>query len=402
MPYERKTADIHISEQLRNILEEMKNESEIAKNLLRRRVYIDILQEDFPNYIGVSTSDTSKISYLSKDRMNKLLENGSDVWSSSTRFHSKPGAFINKVFKDLKPVDVEKFSSLYRTFSKLNQHVFKIVDGDEIKTFYHYSSYYQDSGSLENSCMKHDHCQNYLNLYTENKEIVKMLVMLAPNGKMIGRSILWNFDGNKIMDRIYTIYDEEWRHLFIKWATDNGYKYKAEQNWRKTFTFRQKDKEFELKYGIQLKNFQFDSYPYLDTFKWLDSERGMLYNYRPDHFSSYDSHHRLISITGGGWESVNYLELDELRREYGYSGDMRSTIDDYGREIRTSVENLVNSYHYSSYILREEATYFDRIGDYIYKKFDRNSDAVKQLIKEEESKYDKIYHNNRFFPSFQL
>jgi hypothetical protein len=75
MPYERKTADIHISNQLRDILEEMKGESEIAKNLLKRRVEVDILQEDFPNYIGVSTSDTSKISYLSKDRMNKLLEN---------------------------------------------------------------------------------------------------------------------------------------------------------------------------------------------------------------------------------------------------------------------------------------------------------------------------------------
>lgn len=381
MPYERKTADIHISNQLRDILEEMKGESEIAKNLLKRRVEVDILQEDFPNYIGVSTSDTSKISYLSKDRMYKLLENDSDVWSSSTRFHSKPGAFINKVFKDLKPVDVEKFSSLYRTFSKLKNYNFIIVDGEDIKPYYHYSSHFSDSGSLENSCMKHDKCQDYLDLYTHNKDIIKMLVMLAPNGKMIGRSLLWHFDGNKVMDRIYTIYDEEWRQLFIKWAIDNGYKFKAEQNWRKTFTFRETDKKLDFRYDIKLKECNFNRFPYLDTFKWLDMEIGTIYNYRPDYFDSHNSHHRLLSIIGGGWESPDYLVLDELEREYNYSGDIKRVVDDFGREILTNVDNLIYSNRYGEYMLREESQYLDIVGDYIYKKFDRNSDYIKDIIK---------------------
>ncbi len=138
---------------------------------------------------------------------------------------AKPGGFVSKIFVNIPEREVEKFSTLFRsevTKPKLN---FKVVNGDDIRKYYHYSSYSEkNGGSLHASCMKYDGCQRYLDIYSNNPDLCKMVVLYDNDypTRIVGRALLWEFDGNKIMDRIYTINDESYQFYFKQWATKNG------------------------------------------------------------------------------------------------------------------------------------------------------------------------------------
>ena len=112
MAYERKTYDLFISDDLKTILEQIKSESVVADLLLKRRHQKEDLVEDPVNFISMSSQDPTRISYLTTERIGQIDE--ADYWTSSRRFHIKPGGFISKVFKNISPKDVETFSNLYR------------------------------------------------------------------------------------------------------------------------------------------------------------------------------------------------------------------------------------------------------------------------------------------------
>jgi hypothetical protein len=329
----------------------------VAKLLLKKRHDKEDLVEDPINFISVA-HDKTKISYLTTDRIAKI-EDPSLYWSSSRRFAVKPGGFISKLFKDIPAKEVEKFSNLYRAQSNKAKFTFKVVDGDDIKTYYHINSYAQERGTLGASCMKYDNCQDYLGIYTENTDKVKLLVMLNEDGGLMGRALLWDFDTVKIMDRIYTIADEEFLFQFKKWATDNGYLYKSEQNWYNTLFFENLSTEKkELKLDIKLNNFQFRRYPYVDTFKFFDEEKGLFLNYMPS-----DNDFRTLCASDGGKYGSDYLAFDDIDRVLRHRGDVV-----YVRylDIRTSHSNVNYSEIHDQYILCRDARYDEEIGEYLF------------------------------------
>lgn len=116
MSYERKTFDIEISDNLKTILQNISRESVVAKLLLKKRHQKEDLVENPVNFISVSGEDSGKISYLTKERIDKIFTETeiTDVWSSSKRFHAKPGAFVAKVFKDIPAKEVEIFRTYLR------------------------------------------------------------------------------------------------------------------------------------------------------------------------------------------------------------------------------------------------------------------------------------------------
>jgi hypothetical protein len=363
MAYERKTFDLIISEELRAVLSEIESDSLVAKLLLKKRHDKEDLVEDPINFISVA-QDKTKISYLTTDRIAKI-EDPSLYWSSSRRFAVKPGGFISKLFKDIPAKEVEKFSNLYRAQSNKAKFTFNVVEGNHIKTYYHINSYAQERGTLGASCMKYDNCQDYLGIYTENTDKVKLLVMLNEYGGLMGRALLWDFETVKIMDRIYTIADEEFLFQFKKWATDNGYLYKSEQNWYNTLFFENLSTEKkELKLDIKLDNFQFRRYPYVDTFKFFDEEKGLLLNYMP----SGDEFRTLCASDGGKYGS-DYLVFDDIDRVLRHRGD--SVYVRY-LDIRTSHSNVNYSEIHDQYILCRHARYDEEIGEYLFnEEYDR-------------------------------
>jgi hypothetical protein len=314
MPHERKTIDILISDELREILTVIESESLVAALLLKKRHAIEELVDSPVNFISISQKDKGKISYLSQDRIDSL--DADEYWSSSRRYMAKPGAFVGKIFKNIPAKEVEIFSNLLRSQLMKVPFRFDVVKGDFIKDFYYYENYdSNERGSLGVSCMKHEHCQKYFDLYTENKENISMLVMFNDNDRLIGRALLWDFSSNKIMDRIYTKNDEELSFHFKQWATQNGYLYKSEQNWYNTLFFEQIGTgKKELKLEIKLPKIRQHFYPYMDTFKFIDLENDTLYNYLPEDTRNI----RVLCSSDGGKHGSEYLVFDQIDRVFRY------------------------------------------------------------------------------------
>lgn len=372
-----KALDILISDELREILKPIETQSLVANLLLRGRLTDDVLAEDPVNYISIGKQDKTKISYLSQDRIAALKE-GDSPWTTTRRYMAKPGAFVSKLFTDIPSKEVENFSSLFLSITTKKSMRFEVVKGKDIKRYYLYESYASNNGSLGASCMKHEHCQKYLSLYTDNSDMISMVVMLDEEDMLMGRALLWNFDGNKIMDRIYTKNDEKLSFHFKQWATDNGYLYKSEQNWFNTLFFENiKTEKKELRFDVKVTNWLQSRYPYMDTFKFFNGSNGTFSNYLPDEVRNIT----VLTSSDGGQHPGDHLVFDDISRVYRYRND--AAFINY-RNIWTSRQNAQYSNHNDMWILNEDAIYNDELGDYIFNEANNshNKPRVLQLIEE--------------------
>jgi len=129
---------------------------------------------------------------------------------------------------------------------------FRLVDGEEILWAYHCENY--DEGETMGSCMRYAEAQKFLEIYTSNPDSVKCLVLINPkNNKVRGRALIWHTDADEFfMDTIY-LTNNEYRNLFNQYAEEHGYK---------TYTYS----------TVTLDNVEFEHYPYMDTFKYLNMD----------------------------------------------------------------------------------------------------------------------------------
>jgi hypothetical protein len=386
MPYERKTLDLCISEELRSLLNSIKDDSIVARMILKKRQKKEDLVKDYVNYLSISSQDRTKISYLSQDRISSI--DSSEYWSSSRRYQAKPGSFVAKIFSNISSKEVESFSTLFRTMALKPNFKFLVVNGEDIKKYYHWESYSKDKGTLGVSCMKHDNCQKLLDIYTDSEQ-VSMLVMLDENDKLMGRALLWNTSPDKIMDRIYTIDDESLRFHFKRWATDNNYWYKSEQNWYNTLQFEQLGKQkVELQIGVELENFRY--YPYMDTFKFVNIRTNTIFNYIPKEFSN--DIRTLVACDGSKYDS-DYLRFDGVDRIFRYRGE--TVYIDY-LDIFTHENNTRWSRLNDKYILVVDSKYSDELDDYIFIDETKNKEIPKKKKKEKKSIISELNFYERF------
>lgn len=385
MSYTRKTADIITSNDLDYVLEQIKDNSEVARLCLKQRHPIENLVENHINYISISNSDKTKISYLTPERLDVILSRGEDVWTSPRRFHIKPGAFVSKLFKNVSPKETEIFSTLFRNIQSKIDYKFLVVEGRDIPTYYHADSYYNNNGSLGMSCMKYDGCQDYFKIYTRNSEAIKMLIAVNNSGRLIGRALLWTQGDRKIMDRIYTINDEDFQFSFKKWADENGYWYKREQKWNNTLFFKTKDKVLCEEISIQLDKWDFSEYPYLDTFKFLDTKTGRLYNYIPKGVDV-----RTLSSAEGSYHNREIYGFCEKTKVL-YSVDSLCYVPNIGMKVGDDL--CVYSNTFDVHILREDAKYDNEVDDWIFQDDDLNNHILLEKRKEDLKKrqsWDKV------------
>lgn len=379
-----KALDILISDELREILKPIETQSLVANLLLRGRHTDDILVDDPVNYISIGKQDKSKISYLSQDRIAALKEDDSP-WTTTRRYMAKPGAFVAKIFKNIPSKEVENFSSLFQSLSNKKPMRFEVVKGEDIKEYYFYESYASNNGSLGASCMKHNHCQSYLSLYTDNSDMLSMVIMLNEEDRLMGRALLWDFDGNKIMDRIYTQNDEKLSFHFKQWATDNGYLYKSEQNWFNTLFFENiSNEKKELRFDVKLPNYDHSRYPYMDTFKFFNAETGTFSNYLPEQRNV-----TILTASDGGQHGYDHLVFDDISRVYRYRND--AAFITY-RNIWTSRQNAQYSNHNDTWILNEDAVYNDDLGDYIFNEANnaQNRPKIFELIEQRKKERERM------------
>jgi len=195
---------------------------------------------------------------------------------------------------------------------------FDLVKGDDIKKWYLDDNYETTKGDLGGSCMRHDRCQTYFDIYTENPEVVSLLICLGAKGTLIGRALIWNLadskDPSQLMDRIY-FRDERVKEKFISYAEDNDMAYKTGRGLTNIVWHGER---FKKSPKVKLDEWEFDEYPYMDTFAKLDTEDGTLYNSE----DRADGFYILTSTDGGYhereivWSNYEDQEIDEEEAEW--------------------------------------------------------------------------------------
>jgi hypothetical protein len=276
----------------------------------------DILNTEY-NYI--CKTDDNSISYLTLSKIN-ISDNIYDVYSllnqEKNRTTIKVGRFISKIINkncyerfSITNKMIEEFVNLYKSYFNSNEKNLHVVSNNDIKKWYLEDNYLSTNhnSTLWKSCMRQEHRNRFLELYTKNNQ-VKMLIFLDDNNKLRSRAILWDnvfdTDGNqyKLMDRIYSVYDHD-VNIFKKWAKENNYIVKSEQNSKSELSFEINGERKSMNMYIKLDYFKLKYYPYLDTFKYFDPEKGYLYNYL-----KHGNLYKLTRTDGNLTDESDYIE----------------------------------------------------------------------------------------------
>jgi hypothetical protein len=218
---------------------------------------------------------------------------GSEFWKEG-RSEIGIGRWLRRVAKDvhkssISDSDVEKFVNQYKSAydSKTNPG-FELVSGEDIRKWYHMNNYETNRGQLGNSCMRYNRCQDYLDIYVNNPEVCKLLILKSDNDKIKGRALIWKLtDGTYFQDRIYTNYDSD-SLLFTNWASERNY-----------LIYSGLKKIIE----VQLGDLEYYKYPYMDTF--------ICYNLKS----------RVLSSDEDLWPGIDCIKLQDTNGGYE-SGDV--------------------------------------------------------------------------------
>jgi hypothetical protein len=259
-----------------------------------------------------SITDPEKKAVININHISEASDVSQKLWTTN-RNPLKIGRFITAMLTlvDNKYTDSEKekFVSEWKSvlgvmndeFSK-----FGILERGELVKFYHFDNYESCDGTLGNSCMS-EADPDWLDIYSRNPDVCKLVVKWSDNGTLVngeyraktivGRALLWKTEqGDMFMDRIYTI-DSSDEELFKKFAEKNDWWCKSAQNSRRNFDAVKGHQKKEPIYTVQLSTGYDDTYPYVDTLSYLNTDTGKLSN-----DSGTISADRILNDTEGGFE----------------------------------------------------------------------------------------------------
>lgn len=369
---------IYYSDKLREMFKEIKfrdpgNIVSILLNIENKDEYLD-------SYTLVDVTDKNDtISFIQVNRIirgegwtedhsteldSSILDKDNDYWKKA-RTSVGLGRWATRVISEvynkiILPSDVSRLVDFYRSvFDEENLDLYEVVSGEEIKKWYLEDNYYKNIGQLGNSCMKHDYCQDYFSIYTENPEVCKLLVYFkdTTKTKILGRSLLWKLTNGKIyQDRIYASYDSDILKM-KEWAKSKGY-------------LTRDDLDDTTSY-VQVKAKDYIEYPYMDTFLVYNMNTGLLSN---DEDLWPDEGYIKLQETDGTyqsdqvvWSNYNdeYISKDQAIKAIGKNGE------DYFYKQQVHYikgvyyqEDLVSfSSTLKSYVLNREAVWSRVIGD---------------------------------------
>jgi hypothetical protein len=279
---------------------------------------------DEGNYIRRVEDEIDVVSFLPKSKYEKV----ENEWENG-RIKIKIGRFIRKFLTDFSIKNfnvndqmIEKFVNLYKSYFSRDISKLKIVEGDDIPKYYLEDNYHTLSGSrcgsLWNSCMRQRERNKFMTLYAKNPDKVKMLVFFSDDNKVRARALLWegvkdhkdSTKEYKFMDRIYYYYDHD-INFFKDWAKENGYLSKWEQSAKTERLFDDgSGQAIKLSLYVMLDEHNLSYYPYLDTFKFLNFDKGRFSN-----SDSYNFDYILVQSSGAMERERNeedeYLDFEE-------------------------------------------------------------------------------------------
>lgn len=210
---------------------------------------------------------------------------GQGPWDSKSRLELRLSRLVNKIIEDdrFSTRDKENFVNEMRAAIESSKSEFRIVEGEEIRQFYREEAHSVQTGSLKSSCMRYDKCSEYLDIYVNNPQVCKMVILVNGDGKIDGRALLWKLHSSnpqidRFMDRIYSIDPSRIEPMFNAWARQNGYSHKQENNFRNLRGVVLPDGSV-VKADMTVKcEGTYRKFPYIDTFRIYAPKTGILEN----------------------------------------------------------------------------------------------------------------------------
>lgn len=265
------------------------------------------------NFLSPSTEMADEV-YFSPDSKFQDINVNYFQWKDQ-KDKIKIGRAIRKILADshIRATDreVEDFVHLYKSyFTNQNKIKYDVVTGEKIRYWYYCNNYSSSSeGTIGRSCMSYESTQVFLDLYTNNPDVCSLVVMIDSNDKLLARALLWkDMKGVYHLDRIY--YTQYWNCLkMTEWIQDW-----AENNKHKLV-------DNTLNIAVKLSKWKFNYYPYLDTVRYLNYNKGLLFS-STEHKDSNSEKSPVLTLnsTTGGYsqphEWVWYKKEDIFIRRH--------------------------------------------------------------------------------------
>jgi hypothetical protein len=228
--------------------------------------------------LGEGVYNSEKLFQIQNPRLKELWTKG--------RQEIKIGRAVRALLKtagvDFVDKDIEDFVNKYKsTIDIMNDkfRLFEIVEGEDIGYWYNKENYLKEQGTIGSSCMKSVPI-SYFSIYMENPDVCKLVILKSEDNeyKIVGRALLWTLtDGKKFLDRIYTINESDVQ-LFRDWAKENGiYSKIANNSSNSAKVYDLEGNSINLnQLEVQIRKGEYNNYPYLDTLKYLNIDKGIL------------------------------------------------------------------------------------------------------------------------------
>jgi len=237
-------------------------------------------------FFAWNDSGTDRFICLNKEALTPYDDIESKLYTQS-RNPIRIGRLVNSIMsaagEKVTPQEVEQFTNAYKSAWDMQNDAFlkfDIVSGYAIQHWYNENNYESDESTLGGSCMRYEYCDEFFGIYTENSDVVKLVILYSDSGgftqdgkyksKLIkGRALLWKTNqGDMFMDRIYTNNDSD-VELFKQFAEKNGWWCKKVQNSNNRFTAQRGSALKDPTYTVDLQWADHEYYPYVDTLSYM-------------------------------------------------------------------------------------------------------------------------------------
>ena len=330
--------------------------------------FLELIDKDVKttfNALNV-TDKNDTISFIPDNQFqNKIKSSNLENLLKDDKNKTSVGRLIQKILhdneKNYSPNQVTEFTDKFKAaWTKYNtkeeKEPIRVVEGEDIRNWYLEDAYNTKTnngvGTLGKSCMRYGECQAYLDIYVENPDKCKMIIMTEEelgDEVLKSRALLWKTEEEGwYLDRIYYT-DASERILIHDFAKKNF-------NIKYSYDFPPPVPRLTVKLT---PNKEYDYYPYMDSFPYYYSLDGILYNWEAKVAEKKYLYN--IQNTDGSADPQNvvYCPLDD---NY-YSED--EVIYSAYHDCDIPIDNSIYSYYLKSEIYEPNSVYSKTLGDYL-------------------------------------
>lgn len=327
------------------------------KNPLAKKIHY-LFDKDIvttQNFIKPSKEKSDEVSFVNDTQAQRMISASEDPFTKNGNV-AKVGRLVRQLLisNDVKVTDqdIELFVNDYKNAwdKRLNpkKNNLQFVSGEDIRSWYLEKKYVSGGGQLNNSCMRYERCQPYLDIYVKNPEVCKMVILVNDEDELLARALFWTLnDGRYLLDRIYSRFDADVNKI-RDFVTES---YPNEE-------IEDYDEGISRRCTAKLTNCHFTYYPYMDTMDCLELKTGLLSSEAPN-----SGRYLKFRSTDGECESPGYV-YSEILSDYidenyaiEYNGDYYHVDDckeDYRGEMVPS-DMLIHSDLYDGFINKNGA-----------------------------------------------